>query len=160
MKRFIALSCICIISMLMLTGCNKDKDETKYSYTFRDENDLWEAEYKVEGSITFFTNEKGSLDVDSQGKHALIVAYKGKLQDLKPVRHVKISYQGAFAGGSEETQYGEGEHINSKVFKLTGGGSGGARPPEDDVIKVTIQIDDGETQTLELTTAKHQFETY
>lgn len=149
-NRFIALSCICVISMLLVAGCSKDKDVTYYNYTFRDENDLWEAEYKLEGSTTFYTNEQGALDVETHHKDALIVAYKGKLQDLQGIRHVKISYRGTFSGGSMEEEYGEGKYFNSKVFKLTGGGSG-AITPEDDVIKVTLQIDDWETQNLELT---------
>jgi hypothetical protein len=144
---------------LLFTGCSKDKDVTNYNYTFRDENDLWEAEYKLEGSITFYTNEKGALDVETHHDNALIIAYKGELQDLQGIRHVKISYDGSLVGGSMGTEYDEGEHINSKVFKLISGGNG-ATPPEDAVITVTIQIDDWEIQTLELTTAKHKFETY
>ncbi len=159
MRRFIALGCICIIIILMLDGCSKDKDVTNYNYTYRDENDLWEAEYKLEGSITFYTNDKGALDVENHYKDALIVAYKGELQELQGIRHVKISYEGSVVGGSMEREYDVREHINSKVFKLTGGGNG-ATPPEDAVFTVTIQIDDWETQTLELTTAKHKFETY
>ncbi len=159
MKKVIALSCICFISIAMFAGCSKNKDVTNYNYTFYDENDLWEAEYKVEGSITFYTNEKGALDVDSHMVDALIVVYKGDLQDLEGIRHVKISYAGALMGGALETEYEEGEHINSKVFKLVSGGSGSTQPV-DDVITVTIQIDDWEIQTLELTNAKSKFETY
>ncbi len=156
---FIILSCICVISMLLFAGCNEDQDVKNHSYTFRDENDLWEAEYKLEGSTVFFTNEKGALEAEDHFDDALIVAYKGKLQDLQDIRKVKISYDGASRGGSLNTEYGEKEHINSKVFKLLGGGSG-AIPSEDDVIRVTIQIDDGETQNLELTTGKQKFKTY
>lgn len=143
----------------MLAGCSKDKDVTNYNYTFRDENELWEAEYKLGGSTTFYTNDKGALEVNSRYDDALIVAYKGELVDLQGIRKVKILYDGASRGGSMEREYEEGEHINSKVFKLLGGGSG-AFPPEDGVIKVTIQIDDRETQTLELTTTKQKFKTY
>ncbi len=153
------LSCICVISMLLFAGCSKDKDVINYNYTFRDENDLWEAEYKLEGSTTFYTNDKGALEVDSHFDDALIVAYKGKLQDLQGIRNVKIAYESSSGGGNLKAEYGEEEHINSKVFKLTGGGSG-ATPSEDDVIKVTIEIDDWETQNLELTTEKHKFKTY
>jgi hypothetical protein len=145
--------------MLLFAGCNKDQDVKNYSYTFRDENDLWEAEYKLEGSIIFFTNDKGTLEVEDHFDDALIVAYKGKLQDLQGIRKVKISYDGASKGGSLNAEYGEKEHINSKVFKLIGGGSG-AIPSEDGVIKVTIQIDEWETQNLELTTEKQKFKTY
>lgn len=128
-----------------------------YNYTFRDENDLWEAEYKVDATRTFYTNERGALDVDTWADEALIVAYKGKVQELASVRHVIISYESAHSGGRHETTYEEGEHLNSKVIKLLSGGSG--FPEEEDVIKVTIQMDD-DIQTLELTTDKHKFETY
>ncbi len=157
--RFIVLGLSCIVGILLFASCSKNKDVTYYNYTFRDENDVWEAELKIEGSTTFYTNDNGALDVDNRFNSALIVVYKGELLELQGIRNLKISYEGAVLGGSQEVEYGEGEHINSKVFKLTGGGNG-ATPPEDDVIMVTIQIDDRETQNLELTTAKHKFETY
>ncbi len=63
-----------MLSVLIFANCsNKETNEPKqdivnHNYTFKDENDMWAAEYKVVGTETF-TEKDGLLDVETESNN-------------------------------------------------------------------------------------------
>ena len=63
-----------MLSALIFACCsNKETNEPKqdivnHNYTFKDENDMWAAEYKVVGTETF-TEKDGLLDVETESNN-------------------------------------------------------------------------------------------
>ena len=146
-KIYFIISCI-LLAVFVLTACTK-KDVTEYHYTYTGENDLWTAEYKVDCNVTFTKKDNITISTETVSKEELVVTYQGELADLSAVRHVEISYKDSTGGGNLVEDLDPGESISSKVFKLSGGGTNTALPQKDDVVNITIQIDD-QTQFLEL----------
>jgi hypothetical protein len=136
-----------LLTSFIFTGCPK-KDVTKYNYNYKGENELWNVEYKVNSTVTI-TDKDGKLDRESESENVLIVTYKGELTDLSYVRHMEISFASSTHSGKKVSDYDVEEHISSKTFTLKSGGKNNAIPIENDIVKVTINID-GDTQTLEL----------
>ena len=145
-KVCLILSCI-LLAVFTFIACNK-KDVTEYHYIYQGENDLWNAEYRIDCIVTL-TEENGKKSSDTVTDCELVVTYKGELTDLSSVRHVEISYKSSTRGGNLIEDYEPGGSISSKIFTLKSGGRNDAIPVEDDVINVTIITDD-QTQTLEL----------
>lgn len=131
--------------MLIVTGCSK-KEVIKHNYTYKGENEYWEATFTTNGTETFEQTDS-KLDIDTESKYKLTVTYKNDLSDLASVKKFGISFETLSLGGSLTEEFNENESIKSKTFILSGGGS--SIPIENDIIKVTINID-GDVQTLEL----------
>ncbi len=144
---------IIMIVLLILTaaGCTK-KDVTKYNYTYKGENDSWSAVYQTAGTVTF-TEKKGKLDKERESNEELLLTYKGELTDLSSVRHMEILYETSTGKEKRVTDYETGESIQSKTFSLKSSGKGSAIPIENDIIKVTITLDD-DVQSFELKESK------
>lgn len=149
-KIRLIISCL-LLGMLFLMACS-NKDVTEYDYTYRGGNELWKAEYHVDCIVTF-TEKDGKLDGESNSEELLTVTYQGELSDLTSVRHFELSYETANSSSKNITDYGDGEGITSKTFKLNSGGRNCALPLEDDIIKVTVNTD-GKAQTFELVNEK------
>ena len=143
-----------MLSVLIFANCsNKETNEPKqdivnHNYTFKDENDMWAAEYKVVGTETF-TEKDGLLDVETESNNELTVTYKGELTALSSVKHMEISYESSTNGGKMINDYDKDECITSKAFIISSGGKNCAIPSENDIIKVYINID-GVENMLEL----------
>jgi hypothetical protein len=131
----------------MLLGCSS-KDKERYDYTFKGENEFWSAELRINGYIEFY-EEEGTLKVDSYHDQELITTYKKDLSDLSTIKHIEIGYDGGVSSGKMVGDYPD-ETLNSKTFTMKSGGNG-ATIREDEIIKVTINID-GEIQTFDLVT--------
>lgn len=143
MKKISIISFALLI--LIVTGCSK-KEIIKHNYTYKGENELWSAEYTTNGTAIFEQNDS-KMDVGTESKYKLTVTYKKDLSDLSSVKKLVISYDASSSGGSLSEVYSEDESITSKTFTLSGGGS--FIPIENEIIKVTINID-GDVQILEL----------
>lgn len=146
MKKNIIL-CIVFLMMATVSGCSK-KDTTEIDYSYVGENDLWDAEYHVTGTEEF-TETGENLKYSNEMNNILAVKYKGELQDLSSVKYLKISYESQAHKGSMEIEYSEGDRITSKTFNLISSGTNTAIVGENEIIKVTIDID-GEIQNIEL----------
>lgn len=140
--------------MILIAGCSKKEVNDSYenNYTFQGENDRWEAKFISEGTVTF-TEKNSNTDVKTKENELLTVTYKGELSDLSKVKHLEIEYESDLGKGKLEKNYGEGESISTKTFTLTSSVSGGPIMDENEVIKVTINLD-GKEETLELKNVK------
>lgn len=153
MKKLFFVNIMLIV--FMFTSCsNKETIETKqdvinHNYTFKAENDMWIAEYKVVGTETF-TKNNGVLNVETESNNELSITYKGKLTDLSSIRHMELSYESRINSGKMVNDYEKDESITSKTFTIKSGGKNCAIPDENDIIKVIINTD-GIEHTLELT---------
>ena len=80
-----------IIIAIMMMGCSSDSsDNISVDKTLAGESENWEATYIVKGVVEFNTNEKGTLDVNSDGKYELVIKYKGALEELEDMRTIKV----------------------------------------------------------------------
>ncbi|WP_027624924.1 hypothetical protein [Clostridium lundense] len=135
-----------VIMVFIVTGCS-GKNITKYNYNYKGENNLWTAEYKVNGTSTFI--EQGNkIYYDSDSKSTLIVTYKKDLSDLSSIKHLVISYESSAGNGNLNLKF---DHYppNKKTYMIESGGTGRALENTNEIIKVTINID-GKAQTIKL----------
>ena len=136
--------------MVIVTGCST-KETVEHHYTYHGEDELWSAEYKIDASVTFFKVD-GVLNVDTYKECILTVAYKKDISDLSKVKHLIISYDSSTGGGSIDQQF-DNEPPTDTIYTLKSNSTGSAIESENEVIQVTINIDD-EVQTIELTNTK------
>ena len=139
-----------LIMLLILTGC-ANKKVTKFSYTYKGENDLWTAEYKVNGTKTIIEN-KDKNEYSSESDDTLIVSYKKDVSELSSVKNLEISYKST-AGSGKLTQNYDDNTPRQKTYTFKSSGTGAATVSEDEIIKVDITVD-GKTQIIELKNAK------
>lgn len=134
-----------MIILLIITGCS-NKQVIKHNYTYKGENELWTAEYKVNGTGTF-TEKNGKTEYESNSNKTLIVNYRKDLSELSSVKHLEISYESSAGGGESNLDFDNPP--NEKTYMLKSGGRGGAIENKDEIIKVNIAID-GKARTIEL----------
>ncbi|MDF2536781.1 MAG: hypothetical protein K0R18_2943 [Bacillales bacterium] len=135
-----------VIILMIITGCS-NKEVIKHNYTYKGENDLWSAEYKVNGTGTF-TEKANTTEYESNSISTLTVNFKKKMSELSSVKHLEISYESSAGGGKSSFDFNDNPP-NQKTYKLELGSSGGAIENKDEVIKVNISID-GKAQTIDL----------
>jgi len=75
----IAITLIALL-LLIVTGCSK-KEVVNHNYTYKGENEFWNAEYTTNGSVTF-EQKDDKLDVDTESNYVLTVTYKKELSSL------------------------------------------------------------------------------
>lgn len=131
--------------LLTITGCSS-KEVIKHNYTYKGENELWTAEYVMNGTGTF-TKKDGTLHYESNSNKILTVTYKKDISQLSSVKHLEISYESSVGGGKKAEDYNDGPP-KEKTYTIKSGGTG-AIENKDEVIKVNINID-GKIQTIEL----------
>lgn len=132
--------------LLLLSGCNKDVK--RYYYDYRGENENWKAEF-IENDTVTFTKNKGSLHVESEAEEVFLLTYKGELSDLSSVRLFEYGYESPSKAGKSSSDYTADQPINTKVFTLRSGSTGGSLSSEDTVYTVTVNMD-GVKETFEL----------
>ncbi len=148
MRKLYLLMSILLISII-LSGCKtKDNDETTINYTFKGENEFWDAEYIING-IEKFEKKNGILSYHNNTSNLLTVEYRGDLSDLNLVKEVDISYETSTNSGRSVDTYNNKQPITSKEFKLKSEGENTALPDENEIVTVEIKVD-GVSQTLEL----------
>ncbi|MDD7796067.1 hypothetical protein [Clostridium sp. 'White wine YQ'] len=139
-----------LIMLLILTGCTNQK-VTKVSYTYKGENDLWTAEYKVNGTKTI-TEKKDKSEYNSDYNNSLIVTYKKDVSELASMKSLEISYESSATGGKSNQSFDDNTP-KQKTYTIKTSSTGSAIEREDEIIKVDINID-GKIQTIELKNAK------
>lgn len=144
--KYVKIIFIALI-ILMLSGCSS-KDVDRYDYIFKGENELWYAELRINGYIEFVEDE-GTLKVDSYHEQDFITTYKKDLSDLSTIKHIEVGYDGGVSGGKMIHDNPDGT-LNTKTFTMKSS-SNGATIREDEIVKVTINVD-GEIQTFDLVT--------
>lgn len=134
---------------ILLSGCKtKDNDETKINYTFKRENEFWDAKYTING-FEKFERKNGVFSYNNSFSNLLTVEYKGDLSDLNSVKEMEISYKTSKNSGKLVDTYDTNQPITSKEFKLKSSGENTALPDENEIVIVEIKVD-GVSQTLEL----------
>lgn len=130
------------IMLVTIVGCSNRKI-IRYDYTYRGENEFWNAEYKVNGTATF-TEKDNKTSYSDNGSKILTVTYKGDISELSSVKHLDISYK------SRKLVYDfdQNESIDQKTFTLKSNGLGSVEN-KDEILKVDINLD-GKIQTIEL----------
>ena len=135
-----------MLCLLITIGCSK-KDIIYHNYTYKGESELWTAEYKVKGKGTF-TEVKGKTEYESEADTALTVVFKKDISELASVKYLKISYKSSSSAGEIEKNFNNDKDIE-KSYNIKTSSEGGAIESKDEIIKVSIQMDD-EIQTIEL----------
>ena len=140
-----------IMSSGMLTDFIRKPDMTKYvdsvdrrCFTFTGGNEEWDFEYQVDGSITLY-NMDGRLSSESECQYEVTASYKKGLDVLNQTKKLAISYETSVGGGS----LSDAIPYRDTVFKLRGASRGGAIVQGDEVIRVTVTMDD-KTETFDL----------
>ena len=126
---------------------NGNDDFIENHYVFEGESDSWTGEMMVDSTMQFYEMD-GILGCDTNERERLTVTYKGDISDLGPVKKLKIEYEAPSGSGSLEETHDE-YPLQDKTFTLSGGSSGGSLIQEDDVITVTVTIDD-KTESFEM----------
>lgn len=137
---------IMIFTLFTITGCS-NKDVIKHNYTYKGENELWTAEYKVNDTGAF-TKKDGTLHYEGNSNNILTVTYKKEITQLSSIKHLEISYKSSVGGGKLAEDFDNG-CPKKKTYTLKSNSTGGAIENKDEVIKVNVSID-GNTQTIEL----------
>lgn len=135
-----------VLILLIITGCS-NKEVINHNYIYKGENELWSAEYRVNGTGTF-TEENGKIKYESNSNNILIVTYKKELSQLSSLKHMEISYASSAGGGKITEDYTDGPP-KEKTYTIKSGGNGVAIENKDEVINVTINLD-GKIQIIEL----------
>lgn len=135
-----------IILLFIIVGCSNQK-VIRHNYTYKGENELWTAEYKVNGT-GIFTEKDNKTSYESSSNDILTVTYKNDISELSSVKHLEISYRSSAGGGGITEDYNEGSTAE-KTYTIKSGGTGGAIENKDEIIKVIINLD-GKIQTIEL----------
>lgn len=136
---------------LIVTGCS-NKEVIKHNYTYKGENELWIAEYKVNGRGTF-TEKDGKSHYESDSVKKLTITYKKDLSELSSVKHLEISYDSSAGGGKLTSDFDNNNPLNKKTYIFKGGGKGTAIESKGETIKVYIDLD-GKKKTIELKTVQ------
>ena len=76
-----------VLVMFIVAGCS-NKEVIKHNYTFKGENELWTAEYKVNGTGTF-SKKDGKTHYQSNSNSTLTVSYKKDITELSSVKHIE-----------------------------------------------------------------------
>lgn len=140
------ISFLMIIIMLMITGCS-NREVINHNYTYKGENEFWDAEYNV-NAIGTFTEKDNKTSYESESSKVLTVTYKRDLSELSSVEHLEISYKSSVQAGSITEDY-DNESPLEKTYAIKSSSTNGAIENKDEVIKVTINID-GNVQTIDL----------
>ncbi len=127
---------------------NGNNDFIENHFVFKGESEYWTGEMTVDSSSVFYES-KGTLGCDATEKERLTVTYKGDVADLTSVKKVIIAYDSGSSGGSLEESHDNEYPLREKTFTLSGGCSGCSFFHEDDIITVTVTIDD-ETESFEM----------
>lgn len=148
MKRIVSI--LILVVILVISGCS-NREISEHHYTYRGENNLWSAEYKIDATVTFFKIDD-VLNVETYKERMLTVTYKEDISDLSKVKHLIISYNSSTGGGSLDEEF-DSEPPTENIYTLKSSSTGSAIENEDETIQVTINID-GEIQTIELMNTK------
>lgn len=135
-----------IIVLCIVAGCS-NKEVIKHNYTYKGENELWTAEYKVNSTGTF-TEKDSNTDYESNSNITLTITYKKDLSQLSSVKHLEISYESSAGGGNLNLNFDDNPP-NEKTYTLKSSSTGGAIENKDEIVKVNINLD-GKTQVIEL----------
>lgn len=149
MKKIV--SSLILMTILVISGCS-NREIIEHHYTYQGENDLWNAEYKVDSAVTV-SKHRGKISSASNRDSVMTISYKKELSDLKKIKDMIISYE--YAGGSraQSYHYDEGASPSHNKFILKSSDTGSVIENEGESTSVTIDID-GEIQTIELTNTK------
>jgi len=148
MKKIVS---ILILVMIVVISGRSNREVSEHHYIYRGEKNLWNAEYKVDATVTFFKID-GVLNVETYKERILTVTYKGDISDLSKVKHLIISYNSSAGGGSLDEEF-DSKPPTENIYTLKSSSTGTAIENEEETIQVTINID-GEIQTIELTNTK------
>jgi len=139
-----------VLILFIITGCS-NKEVIKHNYTYKGENEVWTAEYKVNGTGTF--NKKDDKTYyQSNSSSTLTISYKKDLTELSQVKHMEISYESS-AGASKLNLDFVDNPPNEKTYMLKSSSIGGAIESKDEIIYVKISVD-GNTQAIQLKSVK------
>lgn len=149
MKKVISI--LIIMVTLIVSGC-ANKQPIKSSYTYRGENQLWSAEYKI--NFTGNPTQIGGNTYYKGSKSTLTVTYKKNQSDLSTVKNIYIYYNNKIDEGSLSQENNKIQPLG-KVYTLRSSSSvgssdlGGTPGNPGKVTTVTIELDD-KKQTIEL----------
>lgn len=145
MKR-VSIFAIVLVIVISFAGCG-NRDVKKYDYTFKGENSDWEGVLQY-NAMEVFTRKDAKWEYENEDNTEFSVTYKGDLADLSTVKHMEISYETKFSKSTHTADYTD-DYPRDKTFKLSGGSRGSHLMKKDEIVKVTIMIDN-KTQTFEL----------
>lgn len=130
-----------------MTACTNHNEKFN-DFSLKGESTNWTGEMKVHTEERYDKKDKKSY-YESSSKHTFVLEYKGDLEDLKSLRHLRYKYQGNAIGGNEERTFDKG----SKEKRFVSSSSGnGAFETKSSVIEVTVEWDNKkETFTLKST---------
>lgn len=131
---------------MSVIGCSK-KEVIKHNYVFTGENELWEAEYKVDATGTF-TENGDNTEYTTSTENTLTVTYKKDITELASVKKLEISYQSSAGGGGIAADFNDNPP-SEKTYVVRGSSKGGAIENREEVVKVNITLD-GKTQVIEI----------
>ncbi|MDS0525191.1 hypothetical protein NNC19_05815 [Clostridium sp. SHJSY1] len=134
------------LMLFVIVGCTKQKVEN-YNYNYRGENELWSAEYNVDGKSKI-TEKDGKINYYGDANYQLTVNYKKDLSELSSAKHLEISYRTGTKAGNLTQDFDDNNPVE-RVYTLKSSSTNGAIETKDDVIEVTINLD-GNIQTIQL----------
>ena len=136
--------------LLIVVGCS-NKEVIKHNYTYKGENELWTAEYKVNGTGTF-TKKDDKTYYQSNSSSTLTVSYKKvDLSALSQFKKMEISYESSVRGSKLNLNFDD--NPPNEKYILDSSSVGGAIESKDEIIYVKISVD-GNTQAIELKSVK------
>lgn len=144
MKKLISF--IIILVILGTTGCSK-KNVINHNYAFKGENELWIAEYNINGTQEFIEKD-GSTNFKSECQKEFSITYKNDISELSSIKNIVISYTSSTSKGEIVEDYKDGTQAE-KTYEIQSSATGGAIENKDDIIEVTVNID-GNIETFEL----------
>ena len=145
------ISIILVVIILLIVTVFSNKEVIKHNYTFKGENELWTAEYKVNGTGTF-TKKDNKTYYQCNSSSTLTILYKKDLSELSQVKHMEISYESS-TGASKLDYNFDDNPPNEKKYILKSSSIGGAIENQDEIINVKISLDNN-TQAIELKSIK------
>ncbi|USK73565.1 hypothetical protein [Peribacillus frigoritolerans] len=135
--------------MMVLTACSftsskdtQSETRTEHNYQFIGDSEHWEAEYSYEATEIWRENSRKQTAHSSKDRYALVLKYKGSLEELSSMKNLEYSFETSNESGSTKEQFDEPP--SEKVFRTGGGSEGGAIIGEGEVIKVNVKWDDSE----------------
>lgn len=144
MKKIISF--MIILTILVMTGCS-NKEVIKHDYTYKGENESWNAEYKVNGAVTS-TKENNITKCNTEANNVFTVTYKNDISELSSVKNIEISYKSSASAGEIAYNYDDSDSVQ-KTYTMQSSSKNGAIEKQDEVIEVTINID-GNIEVFEL----------
>lgn len=139
-------SVLIVIILLLISGCS-NKKTINHNYTYKGENQLCTAEYKVNGK-SIFTENNGKSNYESNANKILTISFKKDLSELSSVKHLEISFKSSAGEGCLKDSLNANFPIK-KEYTLKSTSNGGAIELKDETIKVTVNLD-GNAETIEL----------